>query len=46
LPAWDTPKAGRLDRKSGHGVYDYPEPNAAVADAHGAVKKSAVGNKT
>ena len=36
---------GRLGRKSGHGVYDYPELNAAAAVTRGGVEQPAVGNK-
>jgi 3-hydroxybutyryl-CoA dehydrogenase len=40
-------KAGHLGRKSGHGVYHYPEPNAprAVA-AYDVPEKSAAGNRS
>jgi 3-hydroxybutyryl-CoA dehydrogenase len=38
-------KAGRLGRKSGYGVYDYPESSSASAVAHGGAEKSTGGNK-
>jgi 3-hydroxyacyl-CoA dehydrogenase len=33
-------KAGRLGRKAGRGVYEYPEQQAATADGNGSEKKS------